>query len=385
MQRSFKTQRPSTGRRLTIALAIGALVGGAALVQACNVPVFRYALERWRPDPYRATLFHRGPLSESQQALLRLLEASSSKSPANLALRLVDVDEVPADADRALLAAQAEVPLPLLVVQYPQSLRNDKTVWASPLAEEGVGRLVDSPLRSELTGRLADGQTAVWLMLECGHAEKDDDVAAQLTDELEELSRKLKLPELTSEPQDNLLSDAPLKVTFSLLRLSRTAEAEQPLVQMLLGSEPDLAELGEPMVFPVFGRGRALLPLIGGGITADNIHQSAAFLVGACSCEIKDLNPGFDLLLTANWDVLLFKESPPPDPVAARTTVTPGKPELVAIPAGAIASQSTAIPEPSRAADASSEKQKEPSYTASMAVVGLLLAAMVVVAFKRFV
>jgi hypothetical protein len=71
--------------------------------------------------------------------------------------------------------------------------------------------------------------------------------------------------------------------------------------------------------------------------------------------------------------------------VAARTTVTPGKPELVAIPAGAIASQSTAIPEPSRAADASSEKQKEPSYTASMAVVGLLLAAMVVVAFKRFV
>lgn len=364
---------------------MSALVGGAALVEACNVPVFRYALERWQPDPYRATLFHRGPLSEPQQALLGPLEASSGKPPANLALRLVDVDETPADADRALLAAQGEAPLPLLVVQYPQSLRNDKTVWAGPLAEVGVNRLVDSPQRNELIRRLADGQTAVWLMLECGQAEKDDAVAAQLTDELEKLSQKLKLPELTDEPQDNLLSDAPLKVTFSLLRLPRSAEAEQPLVHMLLGSEPDLAGLAEPMVFPVFGRGRALLPLIGAGITADNIHQSAAFLVGACSCEIKELNPGFDLLLAAHWDVLLFKESPPLAAVAARTSAAPGKPELVAIPTGTTSAKSTHVAEPSEAPEARPENPKEPSYTASVAVVGLLLAVMVVVAFKRFV
>lgn len=389
MKRLANTNRHPAHRKKALALLLCALVGGAAVVQACNVPVFRYALERWHPDPYRATLFHRGPLSEAQQALLRPLEPASDKAsdklPANVALRTIDVDTIEEEADRTLWAAQSGAELPWLAVQYPQSLRNDKSVCAVPLSEAGIGRLIDSPLRSELARRLADGQTAVWLLLESGQAEKDDAVAAQLTDELERLSHKLKLPELTEAPQDNLLSDAPLKVTFSLLRLPRGAEAEQPLVQMLLGSEPDLADLAEPMVFPVFGRGRALLPLIGAGITADNIHESAAFLVGACSCEIKDLNPGFDLLLAADWDVLLFKESPPADVVAARTKVASGKPELVAIPVGATTTTFTPTSDTSPSPEASSETEKPSSYAASMAVVGLLLAAMVVVAFKRFV
>ena len=34
--------------------------------------------------------------------------------------------------------------------------------------------------------------------------------------------------------------------------------AEQALVAMLLGSESDLAERSDPMVFPIYGRGRAL-------------------------------------------------------------------------------------------------------------------------------
>ena len=41
---------------------------------ACNVPVFRYALERWEADPYEMVVFHREPLTAEQQALLAEME-----------------------------------------------------------------------------------------------------------------------------------------------------------------------------------------------------------------------------------------------------------------------------------------------------------------------
>jgi len=316
-------------------LVVAAACGLAATAYACNIPVFRYALERWHPDAYRVTVFHRGSLNESQRAIVAPWEESSSTSPTNLEMRLVDVDAIDDEDDRALIAAQSSPQLPWIVVQYPKSLRIDKTVWAGPLSESSAKQLTASPLRSELIRRLADGQTAVWLMLDSGDEAKDAPVAAQLEEELHKLTAKLKLPELSTSPEDALHSDAPLKVAFSLLRIPRNDKVEQPLVDVLLHSESDLVDFDEPMVFPVFGRGRALLPLIGAGITTDNIQESAAFLVGACSCEIKELNPGFDLLLAADWDVLLFKEAPPADVIVARTAVASGEPELVVIPPGA--------------------------------------------------
>jgi hypothetical protein len=362
------------------ALILAAFLACGGIACACNVPVFRYALERWHPDPYRVTLFHRGALTEAQRALLRPLEkASSDQGSANVVLRLVDVDQIRDDADRTMFDAQSPSELPWLTVQYPRGLRIEKPIRGDTLSDESVARLVDSPLRGELIRRLAEGQTAVWLMLECGQPEKDDAVAAKLVDELEQLSQRLQLPELTSAPEDVLLSTAPLQITFSLLRVPRGLAAEQPLVEMLLGSEPDLTEFDEPMVFPVFGRGRALLPLIGAGITADNVVESATFLVGACSCEVKDLNPGFDLLLAANWEVLLFKEAPPADVLAARATTSSGKPKLVAIPAGAPPAPATSKP-----SDSSTESSYEPSYVAGIALFGLLLAVAVMFGFKRF-
>ena len=40
----------------------------AAPLWACNVPVFRYALEHWRSDPYQVVFFHRGELTPEQTA-----------------------------------------------------------------------------------------------------------------------------------------------------------------------------------------------------------------------------------------------------------------------------------------------------------------------------
>ncbi len=363
-----------------MALVVAACLGYGGMVCACNVPVFRYALERWQPDAYRVTLFHRGALTEAQHALVcPLEEPSSGKRSANVVLRVVDVDEIQDDALRALLAAQSPAALPWLTVQYPEGLRIEKPVRSGPLADDAVARLVESPLRSELIRRLADGQTAVWLMLECGRSDQDDAVAAMLADELKRLSNRLQLPELTSAPEDALLSSAPLQVTFSLLRVPRGVAAEQPLVEMLLGSEPDLIELDEPMAFPVFGRGRALLPLIGAGITADNIHESAAFLVGACSCEVKELNPGFDLLLAADWEVLFLKES------ARRQRRHRASHRFVRQGGTSRDSLRRARAPATQQPESSDDPWFGSNYMVSFAVVSLLLAFVAMIAVKRLV
>lgn len=340
MQRFFvppADSRPAFFR--TAVIGLFAVLGFAVAVQACNVPVFRFALERWRPDPYRMTLFHRGPLADAERALIGTLEERHEKSSLNLVVRTLDVAELE-EADRELFSSLSDPKLPSLVVNYPAHLRIATPVWSGPLDSESVARLTDSPIRKTLVDRLANGQTAVWLLLESGQAEQDDAAAMLVQEQLKKLEQVLKLPELTDSPEDKLLAATPLQVAFSLLRVPRN-DAEQPLIEMLLHSESDLAERSDPMVFPVFGRGRALLPLIGAGVTAENIHDSAAFLVGACSCEVKEQNPGFDLLLAADWDVLLSQDGVPLLASQTRNMSPPSEAELVPIPSGSAMDRET--------------------------------------------
>ncbi|MBL8826989.1 MAG: hypothetical protein JNM18_08360 [Planctomycetaceae bacterium] len=364
------------------AFAILLLLVVAGLADACNVPVFRYALERWHADSYRVTLFHRGPLTAAQQAVLEPLN-ESAKPALNVSLRMVDVDQLETDGDRAMYAALRQPTLPWLVVQYPQTSRIESLISAGPLDAAAIARLNTSPLRQKLTQRLATGQTAVWLMLECGDATKDDRVAQKLEAELAALAQKLKLPELTASPDDSLLSDAPLKIEFSLLRVPRNSPDEQPLVELLLHAEPDLKDFAEPMVFPVFGRGRALLPLIGAGITTENIQESASFLVGACSCEIKELNPGFDLLLAADWQALLFRGAEPPETTPDQRLAATGEPVLVAIPPGTPSAPRDATDEAARWVHDFHFSFVEPSWLVTGAAMFLLAGGFFAV--RRFI
>ena len=375
-------------RFIVVAVILSIGLGLCLVAQACNVPVFRYALERWNSDPYRVVLFHRGALTAAERETLAPLYDQQDKSLANLTFRAVDVSKWSDDsdehkADRELLAAQADSSLPRLILQYPEPLRNGAVVWAGPLEREAVAGLTQSPLRSELVRRLADGQTAVWLLLECGEKEKDDAAAALIQAELTKLSAELKLPELTDAPSDELLSAKPLEIAFSVQRVSRSDANEAALTGMLVHSESDLAERSDPMVFPVFGRGRALLPLVGAGITAENVHDSAAFLVGACSCEVKELNPGFDLLLAAEWDKLLSEEGVPFVSVARSEVETKGPAQLIPIPAGSKPTTVT-VPAPVVVVNYSSPSMMMTPVTwiVAGALVSLLLVVVVVVAIS---
>jgi hypothetical protein len=270
------------------------VLSGAALTppveRTCNIPVFRYALERWQAAPYDVIVFHRGPLNDEARAALNVLRQAG----ANLEVDRVDVTE-PLPPKRKALLDRTKLEAPCIVAVFPGS---EIVAWSGPLTSEAAGRLADSPARREIARRLLEGESAVWLLLESGDRVRDDAAAGTLGAELKKLEQSLKVP--AHAPDDPpLLSEVPVRVGFSVYRLARTDAAEASLVTMLLNSETGLEG---PIVFPIFGRGRALWAMTAKGLTPTNIEEAGTFLIGACSCEAKELNPGVDLLFAADWE-----------------------------------------------------------------------------------
>lgn len=337
-------------RRSLLALTRGLcvlvlLVGGA---QACNVPVFRYALERWRADDYRITIVHHGSLTPEGEQLAANLLAHQTQRTANVAVERVDVGQLSEDDrrvpdDRAWLTDLDRQRLPLVTLQYHAGYEHQTPLAMGKLSGPGIAQLLDSPARRELIRRLTSGHTAVWLLVPSSDAAQNMAVEERLTSVSRQLATSLKLPVLTDAAADTLLSDVPLRIEFSTLTVPRDSASEQGLLTMLLHSEPALTTLDEPLVFPVFGRGRSLLALAGDGINESNLRAAAELLCGACSCEVKDLHPGFDLLLTQRWESLLTQ--PAANAPSGATASAPGTgPELVAIPPGATTAPAESVP-----------------------------------------
>jgi hypothetical protein len=326
---------------LTVLCAL-ALAGEA---RACSVPVFRYALERWKPSPYPVHVFHRGPLTESQKATLAKLEDPAV--PVNLKLSVVDLDDAEAEAKTLWEKHGKDKALPFVVVAYPEAAETQAPAWTGSLDDKALAALLGSPARRQVAKLLMRGETAVWVLLESGDKKADDDAAKLLEKELARLQKEIELPE---QPEEGsmLLTDLPLKVSFAIVRLDRTKPEEAAFVRMLLDSEEDLDKAKGPIVLPIFGRGRVLVGLEGDSLTAKEITSSAKFLCGACSCRVKELNPGMDVLLTADWDALV--ETAGAENRSERTPpLTPEKPPAPTIPPGITAADESLSPQESEA------------------------------------
>jgi hypothetical protein len=210
-----------------------------------------------------------------------------------------------------------------------------------PLTEGNLQKLEDSPVRRELARRLIAWESAVWLLMESGNPARDDAAEKRLRKELGRLEGEIALPELEAEDMRsfNLEQDS-LKIAFSVLRFARNDPAETLLANILLRSSPGLdTPLAEPVAFPVFGRGRKLAAFAGDAISVENIQQATLFIADSCSCEIKESNPGMDLLLPVDWDryidnLIGFDESLPPltgygrfvPPATAKVAICPARP-----------------------------------------------------------
>jgi hypothetical protein len=276
---------------------VGALLLSTHMTRACTIPVYEYALVNWPADIYRVTVFHSEPFSEKDHAVVTWLQEASYTYDlaANYLLEVVDVSQE-LSADKQAVWDSLESPeLPFLVVQYPQIADYQGIVWSGCLCLESAQMIVDSPARREIAKRqLNDGNAAVWVLLESGDATEDAAAETFIAEQLALLNATL------AEEKDEFDAE---KAAFSLFRISRSDPQEEVFIKMLMYCEPGLFEFARyPMVFPVFGRGRALYAIAGGGITDRNIALAADFITGFCSCQVKEENPGTDLLMVVDWE-----------------------------------------------------------------------------------
>jgi hypothetical protein len=291
---------PRAGLPLALLLALTA-VGPA---RPCNVPVFRYALERWTPDDYAVTVFHRGPLTPEQQRRVEQIRkfGRADGGKANLHVEQADVARELEKPLAPLWQTHREAALPRVVVQEPNP--EEGTAWQSLAldADAPFLKLTDSPVRRKVAEHLLRGEAIVWLLLEGGDAKANTDAAELLEKTSAKLAKELKLPEGIGEADSKLHSPLPLKISFATVRVSRTDPAETGLVSLLGHIFTDAAKAAGPVVVPIFGRGRALDIVAGDDLTVETLTDAAVFLTGRCSCQVKKLNPGVDLLFAADWE-----------------------------------------------------------------------------------
>jgi hypothetical protein len=267
--------------------------------RACNVPVFRYALERWDSDFYTASIFYDSSIDST--VLAALTNSQSSNSQLNLISRTFDITQEPGKS----LAKQYQlITFPWIIIQYPPNVNVRGIVWEDEFSINAVEKIKSSPARTTIASHLLAGDAAVWVHLKSDNIQKNECASRTLQASLEKAALELSIPKSGTDIDGNAIEvdefeDFELK--FSFIEISRDDPAEQVLVQTLLGTEPDLFDSNEPIAFPVFGRGRALYAILGNGIREQVIMDACSSIIAWCSCEIKDLNPGTDLLLKADW------------------------------------------------------------------------------------
>lgn len=301
----------------------------ATTTHACQVPVFRYALERWEADPFRLQVVHRDPLSPALEKLFLATNEDLSRkpSPANVTLETLDINQLSESQQLSVVGLDRVTQWPAFILHPPASWRN-----APPLVldadELTLRQILHSPARQRCVDDLLAGESAVWILIESGDAEADQAALTLLEGGLRRATDEIELPDGILRPgelgsaggevnlDDVLRSPIPLKISFKIERLRRDDPAEQVFLKLLtgpIGTTPD-----GPIIVPLFGRGRSPGPVSASAVNEDRIVQACAYLCGACSCQVKSGNPGYDLLFRASWHehlldglIVVDKELPP--------------------------------------------------------------------------
>jgi hypothetical protein len=287
-------------------------------VLACNVPVFRYALERWQAAPYRLLLIKKGELNaDEKKALDHLNTYLDPNSPKWCNLQLFDVKPKELEQAPEIKKIAETFKGSRFILLLPGAYRNNKMIADFPVTKKSVDELVSSPMREAVLKKITSGATATWMLLESGDKAKDDAAEKRLKTALKQAAELIKLPDDVAvagedkevDPINQLQSSVPLKIDFPILRLKKDDKAETLFKTLLMNVENDLHTLKDkPIAIPVFGRGRALYAFVGEGISEDNILEACGYLSGPCSCQVKEQNPGIDLVFAKNWDQLVLED-----------------------------------------------------------------------------
>lgn len=315
-----------------------ALVLCAATTHACSIPVFRYALDRWPADRYTLEI---APADAAEPKVAHFMRNFTDSTPLNLRIERLSEDS----------------PGPSRL-RTPGNYETTRQVWSGKLDSNVISALSDSPARQEIVRRILAGESAVWVLVTSGKSETDAAIATRLEKRLRYLEQIAQIPPIDPNDPSSRLGPGPkLGVKFSMLRVSADDVAEQAFLAMLAGPNGD--EMGNHGIWlaPVFGRGRVLGSWGARDFGDEQIDELCLFLLGACSCQVKQQNPGWDLLLNTDWDASLqalgtaeidtAAVAPvPPEPARpAASAATPAPVETVTI-APPAASPAPEIPRP---------------------------------------
>lgn len=314
------------------------IFSAAAVAAACSTPVFRYAIERWEADPYQLLIFTDGELSDAQQKVVAQYKTYERYGYRSAPLR-VDVLDVHSLSNRtaqiwAEVSARRDAPAVALL--YPSIMRIHEALTDDDLTTNTLNRIMMSPARLETAQRLLGGDAAVWLLVRGADPERNREVRELLDQKLRDLEKNT----VYNDDFLRLAQESGVEIPelrYSVLEVDRNDPREAVLLSMLTGVSDDAEAETGPIVAPVFGQGRAAVLMMGDYIAGDYIQRVSEFLTGACACEIKALNPGFDLLIPVDWisgiqqeyvfDAELppltgpsaIAEPPPPPPAAPET------------------------------------------------------------------
>ncbi len=320
-------------------ILLGLLFSSSAF--PCNVPVFKYAFDRWETDNYRLLVLHNKPLSEEEKGLITLIgkkyQGEDGNGFLNLEAETIDMNgEIP-ERYRKVIDTQKPETFPSMILCYPETYWGLFPVWKGDFTKKNIELIADSPVRQEIAKRLRSNQSVVWVFLESGNKDLDEEKKALLEKELNKNAAEIELPseddlvwELDAEIEDDdtakeKTEEDILRPVFSIVSMKRSDEKESLFIQLLLNSEKDLNTFkDQPIAFPMFGRGRILFALVGKGINSDMIFESCSYLTGACSCQVKAQNPGFDCLVQTDWDTMLVDtpEEKPEEPLVLTSVLT---------------------------------------------------------------
>jgi len=305
MQMNFRNSRLID--LFAAALLTGSAISGTAV--CCDTPVYRYAMYRWEPAAYLVLHVHTGTPDDSYTSVEDAVEKlrSNRKRAANIDLLTYDLKK-----------NQQNTYLPPYIARTVQDIKpgskptylvfspKGAVIHRGALSGTQLAQMVMSPRREQLVKSLTEGSTCVFLVLEIGDQQSDDAAVATLNKVFKDvdtgkISLAIDVPGIAAQATEEEKKDKP-KHQFTIQRIGRGEADEQWLQKMLLAIEPDLPELKETMVFPVFGRGRVLPPYVGKGINYENMVDCLYHITGPCSCTEKAGNPGCDLLTNADWE-----------------------------------------------------------------------------------
>jgi hypothetical protein len=180
------------------------------------------------------------------------------------------------------------------------------SLYRGEMDVSSIEALVDSPVRKSLAAQLETGKVGVVLFLTGSEESANEEVRSVLQGLLTDVAGgKVSLyepPGTTVGEADEASASPGSKYELGLIEIDRQDEQEAWLVRSLLTIEPDLKTETQPMVFLTYGRARVLLPYIGPGIARENLLREVEFISGACSCTVKEQNPGVDLLVKYDWE-----------------------------------------------------------------------------------